>query len=306
MSVLLTDGPGTNIDRISTLWHSMRRTRRYTIAPNGWFQTAISEGTGLWGTQFLTVGCPDDFYAVRLGFANIAPTAYAIPRIVVCPSTTWNDYSNPTGDHKPTTLTTVFGGADDSRLVTAPDAPYRLRVGPNLTDPSSGETTVPAWSWTDWCPVTNASPDPQTGMRVLMIRHTLDRNDGGLVTFANGTLRGWTGDPSVHGGYDYFCGGVKNGTDRTGFEHANPAVLPANMIVNGSFVAAVQFLTPIAGIVGVTTGDSHHQGTSTSGSFNSYLAQATYRYEAPKMGAFPSAGQTARWGALHPNSSLHI
>jgi hypothetical protein len=265
----------------------LRRTHRYTFAPNGWFQTAVSEATGLWGTQFLTIGCPDAFHAVRLGFANISGSAYVIPRIVVCPSTTWNDYANPTGDIRPVVLTTAFRGADDSRLVTIPDAPHRLRVEANVIDAASGETGIPAWSWTDWCSVTSADPDPLTGMRVLMVRHTVDCNDGAAVTFTNGTFRDWTGQPAVNGGYDYFCGGVKNGSDRTGFEYANPKVLPSNMMVNGSFVAAVQFLTGTAGIIGMTTGDSHHQGTTTTGSFNNYLAQTTIALRAAGEGGGP-------------------
>ena len=108
-----------------------------------------------------------------------------------------------------------------------------------------------------------------------MIRHTVERNEGGPVTFTNGSFRGWNAKPRVHGGYDYFCGGLKNGSDRTGFENTNFSVLPSNMMVNGSFIAAVQFLTRKPCVVGVTTGDSHHQGTGTTGSFNNYLAQTT-------------------------------
>ena len=253
----------------------MRLTRRYTFAPNGWFQATPSDGHSLWGTHFLTVGCPDEFHAIRVGFANIAPNPYVVPRIVACPSTTWHDYANPTGNGIPTPLTAVHGGADDDAIVAIPDAPQRLVVRPNRIDPSSGEVGIPEWSWTDWCAVRSVSPDPATGMHVLMIRHTVERNDGRPVTFTNGIFRGWSANPAIHGGYDYFCGGLKNGSDRTGFESTNTAVLPSNMMVNGSFIAAVQFLTRRQGIVGVTTGDSHHQGTGTSGSFNNYLAQTT-------------------------------
>jgi hypothetical protein len=265
----------------------LRRTHVLTFAPNGWFETLASDGTGLWGSHFLTIGCPDDFHAVRLGFANITPSAYVIPRIVVCPSTTWNDLVNPTGGGRPTVLTAALGGADDNRLVTATGAPHRLVVRGNTVDPSSGEAGVPEWSWTDWCSVTSAKADPKSGMRVLMIRHTVEHN-GSAVTFTNGTFRGWAGQPAMNGGYEYYCGGVKHGSDRTGFEVANPNILPTNMVVNGSFIAAVQFLTRSAGIVGVTTGDSHHQGTGTTGSCNSYLAQTTIglRRSDPNLGPF--------------------
>jgi len=201
----------------------MRRLNRYTFAPNGWLRWVESPGTWLWGTQFLTIGCPDDFHAVRVGFCNITPSCYVVPRIVACPSTSWNDYANPTGRGSPIVLTASNAG--DDRIVTAPDAPTRLVVAGNTSDSSSGETTVPAWTWTDWCHVRSATPDPDTNMRVLMIRHTLENNQGTPITYSNGMFRGWSGARAVNRGYDYFCGGLKNGKDRTDFDVVNADLL---------------------------------------------------------------------------------
>ncbi len=265
----------------------LRRLHRYTFAPNGWFESVARAGSGLWGTQFLTVGCPEDFHAVRLGFPNITTSPYKVPRIVVCPSTSWNDYANPTGGASPIALTAVYGGADSDRIVTANEAPGSLTVRPNEVDTSSGETCVPAWSWTDWCAVASAPADGPTGMRVLMIRYTVSNNDGKPVTFCNGQLTGWNKTASVNRGYHYFCGGLNNGSDRTDFREVDPELLPANTLVNGSFVCAVQFLTKNPSIVGMTTGDSHHQGTTTAGEFNGYLARVTTSLGRETIGSAP-------------------
>ena len=52
-------------------------------------------------------------------------------------------------------------------------------------------------------------------------------------------------------------------------------------------VSCVQFLTRNAGIVGMTTGDSHHQGTSTTTQFWNYLLRATVRIGAQHVGRIP-------------------
>jgi hypothetical protein len=274
-------------DRQLASGRRLRRLHRYTFAPNGWFETVARPGTGLWGTQFLTVGCPDDFYAVRLGFPNITTSPYTVPRIVVCPSTSWNDFANPTGGASPIALTTVHGGADSDRIVTSSEVPCSLTVRPNAADSTSGETTIPAWSWTDWCNVVGVRPDEKTGMRVLMIRYTVNNNEGQPVTFSNGQLKGWNATPFAAGGYFYFCGGLNNGSDRTDFQAVNPESLPANTLVNGSFVCAVQFLTKNPAIVGMTTGDSHHQGTTTAGEFSGYMAQVTTSLGKETIGSVP-------------------
>jgi hypothetical protein len=265
----------------------MRLLHRYTFAPNGWLRSVQGPGTGLWGTQFLTVGCPDDFYAVRIGFCNITVSPYVVPRIVACPSDSWNDYAHPTGDRSPVALTTAGAGADADEIVTALDAPTRLVVAGNTVDGTSGETTVPAWSWTDWCHVRSAAPDPGTNMRVLMIRHTLVTKQGAPVTCTNGMFQGWSGVRSVNKGYDYFCGGLKNGKDRTDFGAVNAHLLRSNTLVNGSFACAVQFLTKHPGVVGMTTGDSHHQGTTSTGEFNSYMAQLSVALGQEHVGVVP-------------------
>jgi len=58
-------------------------------------------------------------------------------------------------------------------------------------------------------------------------------------------------------------------------------------LINGSFACAVQFLTKHPGIVGMTTGDSHHQGTTTTSEFNGYLAQLSTGLGEQHIGAVP-------------------
>lgn len=88
-------------------------------------------------------------------------------------------------------------------------------------------------------------------------------------------------------GYDYFCGGLNNGKDRTDFAAVNASLLPPNTLINGSFACAVQFLTAHPGIIGMTTGDSHQQGTTTSGAFNGFLAQLTVSLGRETIGSIP-------------------
>ena len=63
-------------------------------------------------------------------------------------------------------------------------------------------------------------------------------------------------------------------------------------------ISCVQFLTVNEGIVGMTTGDSHHQGTGTTSQFYNYLLQATVQLGARHVGRIPFGyWSTARGGA---------
>jgi hypothetical protein len=62
--------------------------------------------------------------------------------------------------------------------------------------------------------------------------------------------------------------------------------------------SCVQFLTVNEGVVGMTTGDSHHQGTNTTTQFWNYLLQATVELGARHVGRMPFGyWSTARGGA---------
>ncbi len=265
----------------------LRRSNRYTWAPNGWNNTVCSEGSGLWGTQFLTLCCPDDFHAVRIGFPNITRFPCTIPSVRVVASATMNDMCNPTGGAAPVQLTFANAGRDVDRIVTAAAAPTTVVVGPNVTDASSGEAAIPAWTWTDWVPCSSVSADPETGMRVLMIRHTVDRNEGNPVTFTNGRFLGWSGVAAIHRGYDLFYGGINNGTDHTLFGPVPRDLAFVNAVTNGPMAGCVQFLTAHTGVVGMTTGDSHHIGTGTTASLYNYLSQAILALGRRHVGRIP-------------------
>ena len=58
-------------------------------------------------------------------------------------------------------------------------------------------------------------------------------------------------------------------------------------MINGSFACVAQFLTRNPGIVGMTTGDSHHQGTTTTGAFNGYLARTASSLGSENLGSVP-------------------
>lgn len=274
-----------------TVASRMRRTHRYTFAPNGWLRSRTRDGTGLWGTQILTVGCPDDFSAVRIGFPNITASPFTIPKISVVASTSWNDLANPTGGATPRLLTAGYEGAGHEGAghdeVGGLAGATSLIVLPVPTNAVSGESSLANWTWTDWCGVSSTTPDPATQMRVLMIRHTADNNAGNPVTYCNGAFGGWSGVPSINNGYDYFCGGLNNGSDHTAFDVLPVLALVPNSLVNGSLIGAVQFMTRNAGIAGMTTGDSHHMGTTTTASFNAYLAQAVTLLGKANIGAVP-------------------
>ena len=62
-------------------------TRRHRLS---WAPSAIIDRFDLPDnnpyTQMLTVACPDDFYAIRVGLPNVCETPYRISRIVASAS----------------------------------------------------------------------------------------------------------------------------------------------------------------------------------------------------------------------------
>jgi hypothetical protein len=264
-----------------------RKTNRYTWAPNGSITTVLNEGTGLFGTEFLTVCCPDDFYAVRVGFPNLSASPLTLPSVMAAPSDSVNDLCNPTGGFSAVPLTFANGGADIDKIVTVGGAPQAVTVRPNNVDLTSGEARVPAWTWTDWVNCNSAPPDPVTNMRVLMIRHTVKRNQGQPITFANGNFGGWSGVSTIHKGYDVFHGGINNGTDHSMFDFVPKELASVNSLTNGPIAACVQFMTAHSGVTGMTTGDSHHSGVSTTASFHNYLNQAVLSVGQKYAGIIP-------------------
>ena len=264
----------------------LRRTHRISWMINGWLRPdTLGPDNG--GTACLTLGCPDDFHAMRLGFANMTPRPWTVRRAIGCASAGFGDYVNPAGNGSWTPFTFAMQGRDDDRIVTAPDAPTAITVAGNAPDPATGETENPAWTFTDWVPLTSIDPDPATGMRVLMLRALIDA--GQTICVANGQLRGLTGNAAVNSGIDYFTGGIKLGYDRvtdpSGQEIAD--TWRHNSLANGTPFPLVQFLTRRPGIVGITTGDSHQQGTSTTEQFTGFLFRCTAQLIRRQLGRIP-------------------
>jgi hypothetical protein len=281
---------------------SLRRSGCYSWMFSGWMHAAeLVQGRR--GTEFVTIGVPDDFYAVRVGLANLSRSSWTASKIIACASGCWNDYINPldaAGVLRPSSawspVTFGNGGADRSSLVTAADAPDEIVVAAKSHDsradsPPAGDAPNPAWTFTDWVPCASAAADPVTGMRVLMLRALVP--DRQVITYTNGAMDGFAGRPELHAGYDYFLGGMCHGQDRvtdpayTAAERLQPAILTRNRIANGPVMCLIQVMTRHAGIVGLVTGDSHHAGTATTSQTNNFLLRCLLPLGRETRGTLP-------------------
>jgi hypothetical protein len=254
----------------------VRKTHRSSWMISGWFKTLDLRAQG-GGTACMTLGCPDDFVAVRVGFANIASQPWRITRVVARASSSFNNHVTPAGDAPWVTFTSCNGGQDSGGIVLAPPGgPAEIEVhglGGSRMDQSAGV----CWTWTDWAPVRSLAPDQGTGLRVLMLRALVPSNQ--TITFANGQLRRFAGDPAVNLGYEVFLGGIKFNTDLVTDPNVDgprmPKVWLDNHVAPGTLFPIVQFLTRRAGVAGISVGDSHAQGTSTTEQYRSYGFCAT-------------------------------
>ena len=210
-------------------------------------------------------------------------------KVIGCPSTSFNDYVTPLGSCQWTPFTFAARGADSDGIVDRTDAPTEITVFGSRVEEMTGEIGNPAWTWTDWAPIQSSSPDPRTGMRVLMLRALVP--SGQTICFANSQLRSITGNVALNRGFDLFIGGIKFDYDMVtnpGDAASHPTqVWLDNQLTTGSLFPIVQFLTRNAGIVGATTGDSHHQGTSTTDQFTNYLYRATAKLGSRYIGHVP-------------------
>ena len=269
-----------------------RRTRRISWAPSGWL--VRSEATVGANTDCATLACPDDFYALRVGFTNISSTAYPITKVIAAPSSSTNDYVNPTGTTAWRPLTFGNNGTDVDRIVANCGAPEAITVWGNAVDSSSGDTAIPRWTWTDWVPLTSIERTDSPGApRLVMIRVLLP--PGCRHTRPNGGFLEYHTDPRMNRGFEYVGAHVPLDVVST------PSQIPAPTACLGHSnppVSCVQFLTKHEGIVGMTTGDSHHQGTSTTTQFWNYLLRATVELGSQHVGQIPFGyWSTAQGGA---------
>jgi hypothetical protein len=286
----------------------LKRSHRYTWMMNGWTNNSYLDDVG-GGTEFTTIGVPDDFVAVRVGFANINTEPWTVRKIIACASSSWNDSFNPVDDTRTprvaeawSTLTFQNAGSDRDSLVTAAGAPVEIAVAGNGADPAMGETSNPFWTFTDWVPCASAAADPATGMRILMLRALIPGNQE--VTFTNGKMTEYAADPSINNGYGYFTGGLKRDTDLVtdpapqALHGMRASTLRANHLVNGQLISLVQVLTRNAGIVGLITGDSHQAGTSTTSNVNKFLTQCLLGIGRGTIGTVPVGVVSTASGGL--------
>ena len=275
----------------------IRRSHRYSWMFTGWMvDRTLSEEEG--GTEFVTIGVPDDFVAVRVGFANINRDAWTVRDMVACASSRWGDFFTPWepghGHRPPSAWSPVTfhnRGVDSATLVSRPEPASEIIVAGNKADPATGDASNPAWTFTDWVPCQSVGEDPATGMRVLMLRAFIP--GGQTVTFTNGRLIEHTAAPLINRGYLHFVGGLKHGADWVRNREPLPdpgittSVIDGNHLVNGQMMCLIQVMTRHAGIVGMVVGDSHQSGTGTSTGFNNFVARTMLDLGEGTKGKFP-------------------
>jgi hypothetical protein len=269
----------------------VRRTRHISWAPSGWL---VSDTTTAIDTDFVTLTCADDFVAIRVGFANVNPAPYPVSKVIAAASSTLGDHANPTGNTGWTPLTFAHNGADIDAIVTAPGAPTAIAAVGNSADPATGHTGIPRWTWTDWTPLRSLPrTDVPDAPRVVMIRVLLPA----LCTYTrpNGGFLDYHRYSAMNQGFAYVAGHVPLDVV-TDPRPINAAA--AGLGHSKSPVSCVQFLTHNAGIVGMITGDSHHQGTSTTTQFWNCLMRATVSLGVRYLGRIPFGyWSTAQGGA---------
>ncbi len=269
----------------------IRRTRRLSWAPSGWLVTGTTIGTD---TDFVTLTCPDDFVAIRVGFANINPASYSITKVVAAASSTLGDCANPSDGAVWRTLTFLNKGTARDVVVAGCEAPTEITVYGNLPDPAAGHIGGPRWTWTDWNPLTSMPRTDLPGApRIAMIRVLLP--SGCRHTRPNGGFHEYHRRPEINRGFAYVAGHVP----------ADMVTLPSHIQAYSACmghtnvpVSCVQFLTKKPGVIGMVAGDSHHQGTSTTTQFWNYLLQSTVELGVRHLGDIPFGyWSTAQGGA---------
>jgi hypothetical protein len=268
-----------------------RRTRHFSWAPSGWL---VNHTTASVCTDFVTVTCPDDFLAVRIGFTNINPEPYVVTKLIAITSTTLGDHLNPTGVSFWRPLTFANNGRAVDAIVTAADAPTTLTAWSNQQNQPTLIPPLPRWTWTDWAPLPSVRrTDSPDAPRVLMIRLLLP--EGCHRTTPNGGLLEFHREAAMNQGSSFVAGQVP--LDMVTMPGTvDPSV--ANMGIAFPAVSCVQFLTRNEGIVGMAAGDSHHQGTSTTTQYWNYLLRSTVELNARYAGHIPFGyWSTAQGGA---------
>ena len=256
-----------------------RRTRHISWAPSGWL---VNHTTRHRCTDFVTLTCPDDFLAVRIGFTNITPVHYVITKVIAAASTTLHDHVNPTGVSFWQPMSFANNGRPVDEIVSATDAPTTITVW-GKQDQTPHAAGIPRWTWTDWAPLRSLPrTDVPCAPRVLMIRLLLQ--EGCYRTTPNGGFGEFHLTPAMNLGSSYVGGQILRDVV-TVPEAVNAA--DAKLGIAFPAVSCVQFLTRNDGFVGMAAGDSHHQGTSTTTQFWNYLMRSTIELNARYAGRVP-------------------
>jgi hypothetical protein len=236
-------------------------------------------------TSFHVVTCPDDFYAVRMGFANISRCPYEIARAIASPSAEPGDFANPVPDGQWVPFTFAHGGADIDHVVASPEAPTKIVVAGTPPRSAICEVPIPQWTWTDWVPVASRPRRDAPGApRLLMVRLLVPGDS--RITQPNGGFEGYFASPAVNHGFEHGAGWIP-------YDFVTEPDVPVGNLAAASFgiarstVACVQFATSNRGIVGMAVGDSHHQGTSTSTQFMNFLLRSVTQIGAAYVGRIP-------------------
>jgi|HubBroStandDraft_1064217.scaffolds.fasta_scaffold06645_5 hypothetical protein len=270
--------------------HTARRTRHISWAPSGWL---VDHTTAHRSTDFVTLTCPDDFLAIRLGFTNINLEPYVITKAIAIASTTPHDHVNPTGVSFWRPLTFANNGRAVDEIVVAADAPTTITVWGRRDQPSHAPGAA-HWTWTDWAPLSSVRrTDSADAPRVVMIRLLLP--EGCHRTTPNGGLMEFHRDPAMNLGSCYVGGQIP--LDLVTVPET-VSVRDANIGIAFPAVSCVQFLTRNEGFLGMAAGDSHHQGTSTTTQYWNYLMRSTLELNARHAGRIPFGyWSTAQGGA---------
>ncbi len=270
----------------------MKVSRRTSYMISGWIETAhLTAGDG--GTACLTIGCPDDFYAVRLGFPNISSQAWRLSKVIGCAADSFNDFVRPSTDCKWIPFKQGKSGSEPTLNVDGAGTD-EIVVGPRLNP----DTTDVAWTWTDWAPIASGPASANDGLRVLFLRGLVP--SGQTISYAAGQMRAVLGNTAVNNGFETFIGGIKFDFDRVNdliSEEPRLAWLE-NQLVTGSVFPIVQFLTRSGGLTGLVVGDSHQQGTSTTEQFTGFAYRAVTKAMWNHLGSIPLGLVNAAVGGL--------
>ena len=149
------------------------RTGHISWAPSGWLVSGTTAGVD---TDFLTLTCPDDFVAIRVGFTNINSEPCQVTKVIAAASRTLGDFANPVGDATWTALTFANRGASLNNIINCGDAPTTITVAGNDDQRATGGERASSLDLVGLDTSTERSTDRHT-------RRAARINDSGAVAY---------------------------------------------------------------------------------------------------------------------------